>query len=181
MLLTVFLLGCSPAEKAVVVLDYDSTLLFEVGHADTSQGAYDNTGDIHVAAHCSVPVPRRGGPGRVLAFDNGLLVELKWSKVEPITDSEERGVVFSEFQWHIGNRLLQGKYDSRTFGWHRERGPSTTRFTEDYRLLVSTTSINPGRDTQGEAPFLMVRARWHSVKLNPPDIQLLESQDETHE
>ena len=178
-LFSVFLLGCGRAEQADVDLEYDSTLLFEVGHADSSQGAYDNTGEIHVAAQCSVPVPRRGGSGRVSSYDNGMLVELKWSKVEPLTDSEGRGVVFTDLRWRIGNRLLEGDGDSRTVGWNGPIEPNTSRFTEDYRLLVSTTTFD--QSGEGKGPYLMIRARWHSGKLNPPDIKLLESQDGTHE
>ena len=80
-LLPFLVLGCKEQGTNGSAAEHDSMLEFEVGYADTRNGAYNNTGDIHVAAKCYIPVPSKGGPGHVLSYCNDLLVEMKWSKV----------------------------------------------------------------------------------------------------
>ena len=169
------LLGCRDADRGVPDAEYDSMLQFQVGHTATREGATRGSGGVHVAATCHVPVPSQGGPGHVLSYCGGLLVEMKWSGVRPLRDSPKPGLVFSDLRWRVGNRLMESSQDSRTLdGWHGPIEPGTSTFTEDYRLLVTPVSFRHTAKDAHKGPFLMVRARWQQGKLKPPDIQLRE-------
>ncbi len=174
-LLPIFLLGCKDKGMNGSTAEYESMLQFDVGCADTRNGAYNNTGDIHVAATCYVPVPSQGGPGHVLSYCNDLLVEVKWSKVEPFRHVSKPGVVFTDLRWRIGNRLREDVGTTRTFGWTGPINPNTKGFSQDYETLTTAVSFNHSSTDPNDGPFLMLRARWVPTKINPPEIQLQRS------
>ena len=171
-LLPIVLLGCKEKGVNESAAEYDSILQFEVGSADTRNGAYNDTGDIHVSGKCYIPVPSEGGPGHALSYCNDMLVELKWSKVEPFRHESKPGIVFTDFRWRIGNRLREGDGTTRTFGWTGPINPNTRGFSHDYETLVTAVSFNHSSTDPNDGPFLLIRARWLPKKINPPEIQL---------
>ena len=86
----------------------------------------------------------------------------------------EPGLLFRDFRWRIGNRLLERDGGSRSFGWHGLVRPNTQGFTEDFDLLATPVSLRHTAEEVKAGPMLVFRARWRPDAPKLRDIELEE-------
>ena len=176
----VFLLGCSEKTPNDMPVAYDSMLQFDVGSGETPEAVHSGDGNIHVAATCYIPVPTKGGPGHVLSYCNGLMVELRWNKVERVEIRLQNGsrsdLVFSGFQWRIANMLRENQSTSGRSNWGL---PDSKTFCREFKTLGSTVRLKRLSNSKEPSAYQMIRARWLPKMIDVPEIQLKNGFDVT--
>ena len=163
------LLGCNNKTPNEVPVEYNSMIQFDVGSAETPEAAYSGDGNIHVAATCYIPVPSKGGSGHVLSYCNGLMVELRWNKVEPLEIGSQSGVVFSGFQWRIANMLRENESTAGKPNWNQ---PDTKTFYRKFKTLISSVPLKRFSNSKEPGAYQMIRARWLPKMIEVPEIHL---------
>ncbi len=171
-LLSVSLLGCKKKASNDIPVEYDSMLQFEVGSSETIEAVNFNDGNVDIAATCYIPVPSKSGAGRVLAYCDGLMVELTWNKVEPFENAGKPGVVFKGFQWRIANFLRENESTSGKSDWG---SPQTEYFSSEFKTLGSSVPLKRFSNSNEPRAYSMIRARWLPKMIDVPEIQLKNS------
>ena len=171
-LLFVFLLGCKEKASKDIPVEYDSMLQIEVGSGETVEAINFNDGNVDIAATCYIPVPSKGGPGHVLSYCDGLMVELTWDKVEPFENAGKPGVAFKGFRWRIANFLRENESTSGKSDWGL---PHTEYFNTEFKTLVSSVPLKRFSNSKEPSAFSMIRARWLPKMIDVPEIQLKNS------